>query len=297
MKIGLLCLPCTVRAAYDIATKSTEDEELQERIITESIKWLMELKNIREMNPTILGTQVCRIARRLTGNPDPFHHLKALSNRVAMEVAPALKREIEAASSPEEAFRLAVMGAICGNTIDFEVEGYKPSLEDLKKTLRVCLRGSLHVDDTKTLMGRLSTSRRTLYLLDNAGEIAFDKLLIEVITENYPTKIWAVVKEAPVLNDATMEDAEEVGLNRIVDVVTTGSDHVGLNLEEASDEFKQLLKGADLIIAKGQGYYESLTEVENLIQAPICYILRAKCKLVAESLGVPVQTNIAKLKI
>jgi len=292
---NLLCVPCTVRAAYDVALRSTRDENLQGEVVMEVVRWLSTIRRIDRFTPAELHTEVCRIARRVTGNPDPFRPVKVLSNRVAMKVLPTVRRMIEDSESFEEAFRKAVMAAICGNTIDFEVEGYKPSMSLLDRSLIECLGGTLSIDDTEKLMSLLSKSRRVLYLLDNAGEIAFDRLLIELIVDRYPLKLWAVVKEGPVLNDATMEDAEEVGLTSVVEVVTTGNDYVGLKMEGTSERFRTLLEEADLIIAKGQGYYESIPEVEPAISTPVCYILRVKCRLVAESIGAPLQGNVVKL--
>jgi len=293
----LLCVPCTVRTAYDVAVRSTRDEELREKVVMEVVRWLSSLRRVEQITPAELHTEVCRIARRITGNTDPFRPVKQLSNRVAMRVLPTVRRRIEASGSFEEAFRIAVMGAICGNTIDFEVEGYKPSMRCLERSLLRCLGETLSIDDIEVLTRLLSKSRRVLYLLDNAGEIAFDRLLIELIVERYPLKLWAVVKEGPILNDATVEDALQVDLTSIVEVVTTGNDHIGLKMEGTSERFRALLKEADLIIAKGQGYYESIPEVEPAISTPICYILRAKCSLVAESLGVHLQGNVVKVDL
>jgi hypothetical protein len=280
--------------AYDIATKSTDDEELQKRIVTETIRWLAENPDILEENPTFFHTYVSRLARRLTGNSDPFKPLKKASNEIALRVVPVLERQYREKDA-DEGFRLAALGTICGNSIDFEVEGYKVSVENLECSLLNCLKGTFAADDTAKLMAALSKARKVLYLLDNAGEIAFDKFFIKVITEKYPVKVVAAVKEAPILNDATMEDALQVNLGEAAEVITTGSDHIGLRLEEASEEFLAHLREADLIIAKGQGNYESMSGTERRIRKPVAYILRAKCGVVADALGVPQHGNVVKL--
>jgi len=294
MKGQTLCLPCTVRAAYDIATKATEDENLRRRVIAETMRWLAEKSDISETAPPFLHTYVFRLAKQITGNPDPFKPLKKVSNEIALRVIPLLEREYRRREF-KEAFSLAALGAICGNTIDFEVEGHQVSMENLESSLLNCLKGDLTLDDTAKLMDALSKSEKVLYLLDNAGEIVFDKFFIRVIVENYPVKVWAAVKDGPILNDATMEDARQVNLGEVAEVITTGNDHIGLKLDESSEEFLRHLREADLIIAKGQGYFESITEVEHLLSKPIVYILRAKCILVAETLGVPQNGNIVKV--
>jgi len=293
MKSRLLCIPCTVRTAYDIAVKATEDEDLQRKIVYETLKWLAGKHDIMEETPPRLHTYVQRLARKITGNNDPFKELKWKSNEIASKVMHVLERKCRKRSF-EDAFRLAVLGTICGNTIDFEVEGHRFSMSRLEDDLLRCLSGSLAIDDTSRLMDAISRSKRILYLLDNAGEIVFDKFLMRIIKEKYSVKIFAAVKSAPVLNDVTLEDAEQIGLGEAAKVITTGNDHIGINLDESSEEFLQCLHKADLIIAKGQGYYESMTEIEHLLSKPIVYVLRAKCALVAESLGVQQYGNVVK---
>jgi len=293
MKSTLLCIPCTVRTAYDIAVKATEDEDLRRKIVYETLKWLYEKQDITREIPPKLHTYVQRLACKITGNIDPFKELKWKSNEIALKVISILEGECRKRSF-EDAFRLAVLGTICGNTIDFEVEGHRFSMNGLENQLIRCLSGSLAIDDTSKLMDALSRSNRILYLLDNAGEIVFDKFLMQIIKENYPVEIFAAVKSGPILNDATLEDARQIGLEEVVEVITTGNDHIGINLEESSEEFLQHLREADLIIAKGQGYYESMTEVEHILSKPIIYVLRAKCVLVAKSLGVQQYGNVVK---
>ena len=294
MKAQLLCIPCTVRAAYDIAVKSTVDEALRRKIIYETLRWLAEKYDLTEITPPRLHTYVQRMARRITGNADPFRELKRKSNMIALRVMRVLERKCEEAKF-EDAFKLSVLGTICGNTIDFEVEGHEFSMSRLEEDLKRCLDGCLAIDDTDKFMDALSNSRRILYLLDNAGEIVFDKFLMQIIKVKYPIEIFAAVKAAPILNDATLEDAKQIGLSEVAKVITTGSDHVGVELEESSREFLDLLRNVDLIISKGQGNYESLTDLEHLISKPIVYILRAKCILVAEDLGVQRFGNVVKV--
>jgi len=294
MKSRLLCIPCTVRTAYDIAVKATKNEDLQRSIVYETLRWLSEKSDITEETPPKLHTYVQRLARKITGNDDPFKELKWKSNEIAMKVIPVLERKCQKRSF-EEAFKLAVLGTICGNTIDFEVEGHQFLMSELENHLLNCLNGRLAIDDTSNLMDLLSRSKKILYLLDNAGEIVFDKFLMQIIKEKYPAKIFAAVKSGPILNDATFEDAEQTNLGEVAKVITTGNDHIGINLEESSEEFLRYLHEVDLIIAKGQGHYESITEIEHLFSKPIAYVLRAKCILVAKSLGTQQYGNVVKI--
>ena len=293
MKWHPLCLPCTVRTAYDIATKATDDGEQHRRVVTETIKWLSGILNQTDLTPAYLHTYVFRLVQKITGNRDPFAKLKEESNRIALGLIPSLESEISKRDF-KDAFKLAVLGAICGNSIDFEVEEHSVSLKDLEKSLMSCLGGDLAINDAYRLMDALARAKKVLYLADNAGEIVFDKLLIKFITKNYPVKVVVAVKSAPILNDATMKDALQIGLNEVAEVVATGSSSIGLNLEECSSSFLTILKNSDLIIAKGQGHYESLPEIAHLIQKPIVYMFKAKCPVIAKSLGVARGSNIVK---
>ncbi|MBS7634915.1 DUF89 family protein [Candidatus Bathyarchaeota archaeon] len=294
MKGHLLCIPCSLRTAYDIATKATDDEELQKKVLIETLKWLGEDNNLMSMTPAMLHTHVFRLVQKITGNNDPFAHLKMESNRIALNLIPVLKSEFKKRDFGD-AFKFAALGAICGNSIDFEVEGHQISLDDLERSLLGCLNSDLVLDDTPKLMKMLSKAKSVLYLLDNAGEIAFDKFFIKIIVENYPVKVLAAVKSGPILNDATMEDALQVRLDEVAEVIATGSDSIGLNIDECYKDFMKRLKEADIIIAKGQGYYESLTEIEHILRKPITYMLRAKCLVVAKSLNVPQGSNVVKI--
>jgi len=288
-----LCLLCTFRAAYDVAKRSTDKEDLQIKVILETARWLLTTET-ETVIPAALHTHVCRTAKKITGNPDPFSRLKKFSNDQAIKMFLTVEQRIRASRDAQEAFQLAVKMAICGNAIDFEVENYDFSLEEFDRQFMGCLEKDLATDDTVFLMQQLKRSRKVLYLMDNAGEIVFDKLFMNLIRRTYDCEIWAVVKEKPVMNDALIEDAEQISLTSVARVITTGNDHIGIELNSSSDEFLSHLKTCDLIIAKGQGYYETLTEVESVLKVPICYLLRAKCPVVAEDLGVPLDSGVAR---
>jgi len=294
MKPRPLCLLCTFRTAYDLAKKSTDDEELQTKLMIETAEWLATAQEGKAVTPASLHTEVCRLAKAITRNPDPFHRLKRFSNDQALKMLPALKRRIDKSRDEKEAFQRTVKMAICGNAIDFEVVNYDYSLERFDEQFLGCLEKDLAIDHTALLMQQLERSRKVLYLLDNAGEIVFDKLLIGFIKKAYGCEIWAAVKENPILNDALMDDAEHVGLTLVVPVITTGNDHIGIDLGSSSDKFLDHFNGSDLILSKGQGCYETLTELGSEFDTPICYLLRAKCPVVAENLGVPLSSSIVK---
>jgi uncharacterized protein with ATP-grasp and redox domains len=294
LKGELLCLPCTVRTALDIAVKATRDKRLQSKLVYETMKWLADDPEVLNYTPAMLHTHVQRLAEKITGNPDPFKDLKKASNEIALRVVPVLEKKC-AQLKFTDAFKLAVLGTICGNAIDFEVEEHRFSMDELESSLLLCLNGDFIIDDTLKLKKILSKSKKVIYLLDNAGEIVFDKFFIKTITSRFSVNVYAAVKNGPILNDATIEDAKQIGLEEVAKVITTGNDHIGVNLDESSEEFLEHLRTADLIIAKGQGNYESLTEFEHLFPKPIAYILKAKCSLVANKLSIPRNGNVVKI--
>ncbi len=132
-----------------------------------------------------------------------------------------------------------------------------------------------------------------LYLTDNAGEIAFDRLVVDEL-KDFGCRVTVAVKGGPSLNDALMEDAETVGMAETADgVITTGTDAVGISLSESSEEFVEAYEGADVILAKGMANWETLTEYRA--PCPTLFLLRTKCEPVAEAVGAPLRRNIAKL--
>jgi len=135
----------------------------------------------------------------------------------------------------------------------------------------------------------LERSRRILYLTDNAGEIVFDRILIEELPD-YRDRVIVAVKSEPVINDATMEDAEQAGLTDIVRVIENGSDAPGTILEECSEEFLEIFYNSDMIIAKGQGNYESLSENDHRV----FFLLKAKCSVISRHLRVRIGDIIVK---
>ena len=189
-----------------------------------------------------------------------------------------------------ERLRKKVLAAIAGNVIDFGAYSVEV---DIEKMIEETLNGTLALDNSRELLDDLKNKdvKKVLYICDNAGEIIFDRVLMEEI-KKYGKEIVAVVKGKPILNDATLEDAKIAKIDEIGRVITTGSDIIGVILEECSSEFIKEFETADIIVAKGMGNYESLTEYEDRIKKPIYYILKAKCKPVADHIGVNVGDNV-----
>ncbi len=184
------------------------------------------------------------------------------------------------------------MIAIVGNLIEFDIPGHKASFSSLKKSFREASK-DLVVNDTNTAYELAKKAHNVLYLTDNAGEIVFDTLLVEQL-KNMGITVTVAVKGGPVINDATLEDAAASGMTKIADnVITTGTDAVGFAAKEVSQEFLKAYESADLVIAKGMGYAETLTEYK--LKKPHLLLLRTKCEPVANYFAAPREKNVAKL--
>ncbi|MFX0140438.1 MAG: DUF89 domain-containing protein, partial [Candidatus Hodarchaeota archaeon] len=223
---------------------------------------------------------------------------KKISNELGKTVSEGIKLDINRSNSFSERIYRAIIGTIIGNIIDFSTAQHQFNLDvkEFQDLYSQNLETGFKINDYKEFILLLDKIETILYLVDNAGEIAFDKLLIEELLAN-GKKIIVVLKEGPIANDATLEDAHQVGLDSLdVELITTGSNALGVMFNEVSKQFIQKLNISDLIISKGQSNWECLTYFREHIKIPILFILRAKCSPIAEFLGVNVGDNVLKLK-
>jgi uncharacterized protein with ATP-grasp and redox domains len=272
LKIGLECIPCFVRQAFKAVSLVTDDQGNRERILRQVV---FRLANVSfNKTPPSVGRDIHRIIRHLSGDSDPYLEIKKDSNTLAMKLMPALKELVKSSTNP---FETAVRLAIAGNIID-SGQGDHISEEKIKKTISQCLDQSVSKDAIDELKEEIGKASNILYLGDNAGEVFFDRLLIEELN-GYP--ISFVVRGAPTINDALKDDARMAGLDELVAVVDNGSDVPGTIVEECSEEFRRLFFEADLIIAKGQGNYETLSDEQKIM----FFLLKAKCPVIANDIG------------
>ncbi|MFO7957113.1 MAG: ARMT1-like domain-containing protein [Candidatus Brocadiia bacterium] len=274
MKTYLECIPCFVRQALEAVTMATGDEELRERLMRRVLSELSEFPF--DESPPVMGRRIHEIVREATGHQDPYAEAKRRSNELALELFPALRREVEAASDPFEA---SVRLAIAANVIDL---GAKAERELGKDVVRAELEAALHEPLDPAGLGELRQAgegaRDVLYLADNAGEIVFDRLLIEHLPAG---RVTVAVRGGPIINDATLEDARRAGVEEVAEVITNGTASPGTPLDDCSAEFRGRFAAADVIIAKGQGNYETLSDAE----ANVFFLLRVKCPVLARDTG------------
>lgn len=274
MKTHLECLPCFLKQALTAARFVTEDEARQASILRRVLREAAEM----DLNapPPLMGYKIQKALREATGNPDPYAEPKRRFNALALELLPQVRQKVHAAADPWDA---AVRVAIAANVIDFAIRG-RIREEDVRNIIDQFLQMPLH-GDPKLLRQAVEKARSILFLTDNAGEIVFDRPLLERMPLD---RVTVAVKGGPVINDATMEDAREAGLTELVRVVDTGADTPGTILNFCTPAFREQFESVDLIIAKGQANYESLSESSR----PIFFLLKIKCPVVAADTGLSI---------
>jgi uncharacterized protein with ATP-grasp and redox domains len=259
------------------------------------MKEIVKLLN-REFRPTSvpadIGTKRDRLIKQLSGNDDPYKPSKKKSNEKALKLLPYARKLVEQGHSQQERFKKACLCAIVGNIMEFDIPGHNFTFNTLTKNFREAAK-DLVVDDVDKAYELAKKARSILFLADNAGEIVFDTLLVEQL-KNMGLTVTYVVKGGPVINDATLEDVEFSGMNKLADnISTTGTDAVGLLQKEVSPEFLKVYHAAELVFAKGMGYAETLTEYK--LTKPHFLLFRTKCTPVANYFCAPRNKNIAKL--
>ncbi len=280
MRTFLDCIPCFVRQALDATRFVTDDVRVHERVLREVLRAASEMD--LSLTPPEMGLRIHRAIRQLTGVVDPYCEVKERFNRAALALYPELKTRVRAAHDPLEA---AARLAIAGNIIDF---GVRSSIETAE--VEALIDGALDAPlegSVAPLRAALGEADRILFLADNAGEIVFDRLLIEELPLE---RVVVAVKGSPIINDATRADAEAAGLTDLVEVIDNGSDAPGTLLGVCSDAFRRRFEEADVVIAKGQANYETLSEAEQ----DIFFLLQAKCAVIARDLGCPVGSFVLR---
>ena len=277
MRTYLDCIPCFFAQALKAARITGADESMQKEILDEVSKLVPGF--LLESTPPEMGRIVYQLVNKLTGNKDPFREIKKSSNQLILNLYPKLKMMIE---NSKDRVLAAIRLAIAGNIIDYGA----PTSFDIEEEVANCLKSNFAVFDYSEFKQALDNAESILYLGDNAGEIVFDKLLIEELEK----EIIYVVRDKPIINDVLIEDAHDCGIDRIAKVISNGSDAPGTVLNLCSKEFLAIYHKAPLIISKGQGNFETLSEET----APIFFLLKVKCRLIAKDIGCTVNDMILK---
>ena len=288
MKVGARCGYCLIYRGYQEILRATDDEDLRFEAVYQLLKLLGE-KFGPDAVPASLGTERDRLIKRITGSLDPYAEMKRKANEKSLKLLPRLEALVEA-QPPAERLRTACKVACIGNIIEYDVPGHSHDIDDALARVKA---EEFYIDDTDSFRERLGPGVEVLLLTDNAGEIALDRLVVRELRA-LECRVTVAVKGGPSLNDALMKDAEAVGMVKEADkVITTGTDAIGVDLAESSDEFREVFYASDAIVAKGMANWETLTEIPA--PCPTLFIFRTKCEPIAATVSAPLQQNIAKL--
>lgn len=276
MKISYECGPCFLRQAREAMDLSTDDEMLKMEMMEDIFKFLSHNFKLGA-NSNKMGSEMHNLIKQKTGCIDPYRKEKIEGNEIALKYLPDVKEILKNDDSLENYVKIAIIG----NILDF---GAFTLDDDIEGVIKNSLKKSLAVKDIEEFENSLKKHDKVLYLVDNTGEIVFDKLLLAKIKE-YDVDITIAVKSEPILNDACMKEALEVGLDEFGDIVEIGCGTVGYVDSEISDEFREIFDSHEFVISKGMGNYEGLTEI-NLSDKDIYFLLCAKCTTISKDIGV-----------
>ena len=281
MKTYLDCIPCFFRQALEAAKIAGASKAKQKKILDELGKILPKIS--LTLSPPEMGRSIYGLIKRITNKKDPYARLKAKSNRLALNIYSKLKHKVE---HSRHRLLMAVELAIAGNIIDYGVKNSLNVDMELARILeqesRAIKKESKAIFDYKSFKDTLSRSKKILYLGDNAGETVFDRVLIEEIKRIDSKKdIVYAVKERPVRNEALIKDALDCGIDKTAKIISSGSDAPGTVLSLCSKSFLDLYNKADMVISKGQGNFEALSEAKRAV----FFLFMAKCPVIAEHVG------------
>ena len=278
MKTFLDCFPCIMNQALRAGRIATNDEHKIKQLLDEIGASFKDLP--LENTPVESGAIIYSKIHEITGVEDPYKKIKQESIRDALSLYPRLKEIVKKADNK---LLMAIRMAIAGNIIDFGVNKKFNLVEDVMKITRQ----EFAINDFIPFEKHLREADSILYIGDNAGESVFDKILIEELGK----PVTYVVREIPVINDVTIEDALNSGLGDVAEIISSGTTAPGTILNLCNDSFIERFNQADMVISKGQGNYEGLSEVNR----SVFFLLKAKCPIIARDLGVEEDDIILKM--
>ncbi len=286
MKVYYECAACFLRQSKEALDLATDNESLK-MDVTERVINIVSENFHKGASSNVIGTEIHRTVKQRTGNNDPYSRQRNISNDIALDFLPKVRNIL----GEDKDLRNYIKAAIAGNVIDFGALGVNGNMDSL---IVKTMEKDIALDHSEELENELKKSKTVLYLADNIGEIVFDKLLIEKL-KDYQVDVVVALKEKPILNDACIDDALKIGLDKVAQLVSTGTDSIGIIEQDVSFEFMKLFNASDMVISKGLGNYEGLGEMN--ITKPIFCLLNAKCEPVARDIGVKRGDNVVlKLK-
>lgn len=276
MKTYLDCIPCFFKQARDAAILAGANKSTQKKILTALGREILNFK--LDLSPVEMGRILYKLVRETTGENDPFKEIKQKSNQSALALYPDLKNKVK---NSKDKLLTAIELAIAGNIIDYGVKNSFSSPAELEEIFvqedRIIRRENKKLFEYSAFKKALGKVKKVLYLGDNAGEVVFDRVLIEELNK----EVIYAVRGKPIINDALFEDALRCGIDKCARVISTGCDAPGIVLDLCSNKFRKIFNEAEFIISKGQGNFEALADKRR----PIFFLFKAKCSVVAKYLG------------
>jgi len=277
MKTYLECISCFFKQALEAARMAGADDRTQKKILDGVAKAIPDIK--LSSTPPEMGKTIHDVVKKMTGQEDPYKELKEKANEQTLKIYPELRKKIESA---ENKLLMAVELAIAGNIIDYGTKNFLDVEKELTKILQreqgVIEDEKESIFDFKSFKDAVNNADNILYIGDNVGETVFDCILTEEIKRVFPEKeIIYAVREKPIINDALKEDAIKAGIDNFAEIMSSGSEVPGTIISLCSKPFIDIFEKADLVISKGQGNYETLSDEKR----PIFFLFMAKCPVIA----------------
>ena len=278
MRTYLECYPCFINQALDAAKRQNADDQAQYEIIQSTLQIL---KNIPfGATPPEIAYEIHQIVKSKLQNDDPFKNAKVISTKRAMEMYSKMKSMVLESTNP---LKTAIKISIAGNILDLAMQ---TEYVDLWETVNRVLHQDFAINDSEKLIEKINYSNSVLFIADNAGETVFDRILIETLDK----PVIYVVKSAPILNDATLADAIDAGIDESATIIDHGSDAPGTILTLCSEEFAEIFSQAHVVIAKGQANYETL----SISDSKVFCLLQVKCPVIGKDINAPVGSIIVR---
>lgn len=276
MRMQSDCFPCFFKLANRLLTYLDYPERKKLKILKRISKFLSGIKEFKE-SPAYYSTSMYKIIYKMTGVNDPYKNLKKEYNEKILKLYPELEKIVYSSNDP---IYTALKLSAIGNTIDYGVETSVEFLSYIKEIENV----EFIKNEYERFKKLLEKSNRILLLADNAGEIIFDKLLLEAISNIKNYEIIIAVRGKPVINDVTINDLKDIKFNKNFKIISNGNEMVGTILDKCNKKFLNYFNSSDIIISKGQANFESL---ENLKKENLFFLFKSKCDVVSNYLKVP----------
>jgi uncharacterized protein with ATP-grasp and redox domains len=290
VKVALECLPCIVDDVLSATALLEKNDRKQIQVAHEVAQFLSNTYNIGR-EPSYYITEVHRILKRVSGIDVPFSEKRHASNILGKKIAERLTLP----HGEEERFFFLIRAAVAANHIDYRTAGtgYEAMPDETEAMFSREMEKGLAVDESKKIFESVRSAHSVLYICDNVGEIAIDRLFIREISKY--ADVVAAVRSGPITSDATLEDARFVGLDETCPLIIAGPDTLGISFDEMSCELEVAMKESDLILTKGQANFYVMEEHRSEISVPIACLFSTKCDYVSSYFGLSGKVNIAIL--